>query len=405
MAEPVTLRSLALRIYLPAWLFFLGDGAILPIIALAARDLGASVAFAGFVVALRSIGTLFFDLPAGWIIGRFGERAAVAFASACFAITLVGWILTESVAVFAVLAFVQGSGWSVWQLARMSYVSGVVGPDLRGRALSVLGGVSRAGWFLGPFLGAAAIAIGGHDAVYVFALALTIMAAALLFRFSSEDEGRSPHGDASTKLMAIVRTHRHSLLTVGWVALAIQALRQARIAIVPLWADHIGLSAGTVSIIFGISTGFELLCVYLGGSIMDRRGRKAVAVPSIAIIATGIMLLPLCQELWSLVIVAILLGLGNGISSGVNMTLGADLAPATGRAQFLGVWRVLGDIGTAGGPLVVAVITGLLTLSGAAIFCGAAGLVAATLVQQLVPETRQAALGARAAVGDEAGAV
>jgi len=394
--EPVTLRSLWLRVYLPALMFFLADGAILPIIALAARDLGASVAFAGFVVALRSLGVLFFDLPGGWIIGRYGERVAVAFASTCFAATLLGWIVSDSLTVFAVLAFVQGSGWSVWQLARMSYVAGVVGPDLRGRALSILGGISRLGWFIGPFLGAAAIAIGGFHAAYALALALALLAAVLLFRYSSANEGRDEHGDEPSTLFVVIRRHRHELLTVGWAALAMQALRAARFAIVPLWADHIGLSTATIGVLFGISTGVELLCVYLGGSIMDRHGRKAVAVPSIALIAAGIAMLPLTHHLWSLTLVAILLGLGNGISSGLNMTLGADLAPATGRAQFLGVWRVFGDIGTAGGPLAIAAVTGLLTLGGAAVTCGAIGLLAAAMIHRLVPETKQRALAGAA---------
>jgi hypothetical protein len=83
----------------------------------------------------------------------------------------------------------------------------------------------------------------------------------------------------------------------------------------------------------------------------------------------------------------VLLGFGNGISSGVNMTLGADLAPAVGRAEFLGVWRVLGDIGTAGGPLAVAGVTAALTLGDASVTVGVLGLAAAAYVARFVPET------------------
>ena len=43
-----------------------------------------------------------------------------------------------------------------------------------------------------------------------------------------------------------------------------------------------------------------------------------------------------------LVPVALLLGFGNGLGSGIVMTLGADFAPARGRAEFLGVWRLVG---------------------------------------------------------------
>jgi MFS family permease len=404
--DPITLRSLAIRVYLPTLLFFLGDGAILPIIALAARGLGASVALAGLIVALRSVGTLFFDLPAGWIIARYGERVAIVVASCCYIGTLVGWIFTDSIAVFAVLTFIQGSGWSVWMLARLAYVSGAVGPDQRGRALSILGGVSRAGWFIGPFIGAGVITLDGRRGAYILALTFALIAAILLFRFATEDDRPRYDGRAGPKIRTIVRAHRRSLLTFGGVALAIQGLRQIRIVIVPLWANHIGLSASTTSLIFGMSAGVELLCVYVGGSIMDRRGRKAVAVPAIMVISVGISLLPLADAVWSLVLVTILLGLGNGISSGVNMTIGADLAPAAeGRAQFLGAWRVLGDSGTAGGPLLVALVTGLATLGAAAIFCGAVGIVAGVLILRFVPEPRRDEDAAPAGVSHEADTV
>src|SRR4028118_1976007 len=47
-------------------------------------------------------------------------------------------------------------------------------------------------------------------------------------------------------------------------------------------------------------------------------------------------------------------GGGTGLGSGIVMTRGSDFAPAIGRAEFLGVWRLVSDVGTAGGPLVVA---------------------------------------------------
>ena len=72
---PITLRSLGMSVYLPSILFFIGDGGIIAIVALAARDLGASPAVAGLIVALRGVGVLVFDIPAGWALTRFGEVA------------------------------------------------------------------------------------------------------------------------------------------------------------------------------------------------------------------------------------------------------------------------------------------------------------------------------------------
>ena len=51
------------------------------------------------------------------------------------------------------------------------------------------------------------------------------------------------------------------------------------------------------------------------------------------------------------------MGLGNGISAGVVMTLGADAAPPADRAQFIGGWRLCNDLGSAAGPLVIGAVS------------------------------------------------
>jgi MFS family permease len=285
-----------------------------------------------------------------------------------------------------VLAFVQGSGWCVWQLARVAYMSEVLPPNMRGRALSTLGGVVRVGFFVGPFIAAGLTAVAGFDAVYALALVLSVLAAAMLFRFSSASEGRSQPG-IPVSFRGILADNLGVLFTAGIAALAIQALRAARVAIVPLWAAHIGLSVETAAMLFGMSLGVELLFVYAGGSAMDRYGRKATAIPCLVLMSLGLALLPLAQGVWSLALVSLLLGFGNGISSGVNMTLGVDNAPDVGRAEFLGIWRVFGDTGTAGGPVAVAAITALATLGAAAVLTGVFGLLAAVFVAKFVQET------------------
>jgi hypothetical protein len=103
--------------------------------------------------------------------------------------------------------------------------------------------------------------------------------------------------------------------------------------------------------------------------------------------STGLAIMPLTQGALTLALVAVLLGVGNGLSSGVVMTLGADVAPPAIRVSFLGVWRVTSDLGTAGGPLAVAAATAAITLGGAAVAVGVLGLLAAAYVLRYVPET------------------
>ncbi|HJR91924.1 MAG TPA: MFS transporter, partial [Acidimicrobiia bacterium] len=76
---------LSRSVYLPAALFSVGQGAAIPVIALVALDLGASPAVAGVMVALRGVGTMAFDVPAGALVARFGEQRSMVGASTALA--------------------------------------------------------------------------------------------------------------------------------------------------------------------------------------------------------------------------------------------------------------------------------------------------------------------------------
>ena len=136
-----------------------------------------------------------------------------------------------------------------------------------------------------------------------------------------------------------------------------------------------------------IASGVEVSLFLVAGLIMDRLGRKVAIVPCFTIQGVVMLLLPLTSSFASLLAVAAAMGLGNGLGSGVMMTLGADLAPPDSRGEFLGVWRLVGDAGGTGAPLVVGTIADLLTLPAASLVIAGSGLIAAAIFVLFVPET------------------
>ena len=102
---------------------------------------------------------------------------------------------------------------------------------------------------------------------------------------------------------------------------------------------------------------------YPGGWVMDRYGRRAAAMPTTFGMALAFAVLPFTSGFWGLLAVGVLIGLGNGFGSGIVMTISADASPDRGRPQFLGAARFLGDLGTALGPALVSIITGLASLA------------------------------------------
>ena len=385
------LRSLAIPAYGPSFLFGIGDGAILPVIVLTARDLGATVAVAALVVMLIDLGSLIFNVPASILTARYGERHVITGAAVVGVLAALLCALAPGLLAFGAGVLVMGFSASVFMLARQSYLTEAVPAQFRARALSTLGGVMRVGVFIGPFVGAAAIHVFGLSAAYVVCAGALALAGLLSTRMP--DLPAHPHlaqARAEVTVRTVLRDHRRVFLTVGIGILLVALVRAARQTVIPLWADDIGLSPQATSVIFGIAGGIDMLVFYPAGKVMDLKGRRWVTVPSMLVMGTALLLMPLTTGAVSLTAVSCLLGFGNGIGSGMVMTLGADFSPDVGRAQFLGIWRELSDIGGTSGPLLLSALTATISLGAGVVACGLVGFIAAAVLYRAVPSRRNA---------------
>lgn len=398
--ETFSWRQVAIPVYGPTLLVSIGAGAILPLVALSARELGASIGVAALVVAMLGIGQLVGDLPAGALAARIGERRALITACLIDMGALIGAFLAPSVTLLSVAVFVAGLANAVFSLARQTYLTAAVPLRVRARAMSTLGGVFRIGSFIGPFVGAIIVTRMNIASAYVFAAVMSLIAAglaALLPDLATPDRrpGKVDHGDHKTadqgqpSVMSILAKHRRILLTLGTGVLVLSAARATRQAIIPLWAEVQGLDAATTSVIFGISAGVDILLFYPGGAIMDRYGRAAVAIPAMITLGIGFVLLPLTHTALTVGAIACLMGLGNGISSGLVLTLGADAAPVEGRSQFLGGWRLCADLGNALGPLAIGGITAVATLGMATVAMGVITWIGTGWLARFIPVRSQ----------------
>ncbi|WP_413248511.1 MFS transporter [Sinomonas flava] len=389
-----SLLSIAVPAFGPSVLFFLGEGAVLPVVALSARDLGASVAVAALTVTLVGLGSLLFNLPASYLTLRFGERWAIVGAQLAGAVALVLAAVAQELWQLVPALVVLGMSGSVTGLARQKYLTEAVPVDYRARALSTLGGVSRIGIFIGPFLGAAAIQFWGLRGAYWLGAVVLAGASvvALWMRDLAVDDGNGPRAP-EPRLAQVAAGHWRVLTTVGLGVLFVSAVRQSRQVVIPLWADHLGLDATTAALVYGIAGGMDLLLFYPGGRTMDTRGRLAVAVPSMTLMGLSLIAMPWTGTFWPFLAASCALGMGNGIGSGMVMTLGADFSPSPGRAQFLGLWRLMADAGTTAGPVLLSAITAALSLGAGVAASGGLGLAAAAVLAWAVPRAQRRQAG------------
>lgn len=71
------------------------------------------------------------------------------------------------------------------------------------------------------------------------------------------------------------------------------------------------------------------------------------------------------------------------------MTLGADHSPRHGRAHFLGVWRLMSDIGGSCGPAMLSLLAASLSLCAGIAATGRMAFAAAGALAYWIPPHRK----------------
>ena len=384
--------ALLLPVYVPSFLMAFTQGLLIPTLPLYATTFGVSFSLVSLAVAAKGIGTLVTDLPSGVMLERFGSRKVMLLGVgvACLSLLLMG--LIENYYVLVLLRLVSGAGTAMWMLSRMAFISEVIPLDVRGRALSAFGGVSRIGVFASPAIGGFVGANLGLQTPFLLAavLAGVALVITLIYVPESRKSAQTAHRRPHWRTMAqIVRTYRRDLFAAGSAQILAQMIRAGRELIVPLYgATVLGLDVAAVGVILTVSAAIDMSLFGIAGLLQDRMGRKWASVPSMIILGTGMAMVPLTAGYASLLVAAAIMGLGNGLGSGTMMTLGSDLAPRDAMGEFLGLWRLIGDGGNTGGPLVVGAVADLTGLGLAAIVLAGVGALAASNLAWFVPETR-----------------
>lgn len=388
--------ELALAVYLPTALLAMGQGLLLVTLPFYASDLGVGLTMVSVIVSAAAMGTLVTDVPAGAVLFRIGLRRSMLIGSAMVVCGTLSLALPLPVEAVVALRLLAGVGTAMWGLSRHAFITQNADPGSRGRSIAVFGGINRIGMFAGPAIGGLLATAASTAASFLVAGVMGLLAfvAALLFIPRDKAAETASRGLGQARWSLVRRTLRDNsgdLMAAAIAQLFAQMIRQGRTLLIPLvGGTSLDLNPAEVGLIMTASAVLDMSMFIPAGVLMDRFGRKFASVPSFAVMAIGIGMVPFAGSFMGLLIAALVIGLGNGLGSGAMMTLGADLAPEGATGEFLGIWRLIGDVGMVAGPLAVGFIAAWMGLTGSAIALMVAGILASAILFFLVKETRVA---------------
>jgi MFS family permease len=354
--QPFKIKSLVYPVFLPSFLFAVGEAALIPVIPASAQAFGADLATAGFIAGVGMLGTLFADIPAARVVNYFGERKAMIYAAAVAASGILFAVFATNLLMLSIGIFITGACHAIFGLARHGYIAEVVPVDKRGRALAILGGAFRGGSFVGPLLGALVISSVGLSAVFWLPVIFSLLAGSILLSTKPGEMADTPPNQGHS-IFFIAKREGYKLRTLGLAATTLTIARTARTIGLPLWALYINLPVETAALYIGIAGALDFALFYTSGQVVDRFGRLWAAVPTLAGMAVSLFALTFAQDATGFLIAALALSLSNALGSGLVMVIGADLAPKDARNEFLAFYRLMVDGGIAMTAPAISIMT------------------------------------------------
>jgi MFS transporter, DHA1 family, multidrug resistance protein len=345
-------------VILVVFLVMAGAGLVLPVLPLFARSFGVGYGAVGLLVSAYGLARLVFDLVAGPIVDRLGERVTAVLG---LAVTGVGSAMTGLAPGFAlaVVAWAAaGAGSAIALAALYTRVLRIVPTRQMARTLGIFYGAFNTGFIAG---GAASGLVADRFGLAgpLLVNAAVVAAAAVLWLAIvpagdlAADGARRPSADRGRQGLAQL------LRTPGLVPVVLTNFAYLWMVavvfdtLVPLFAsDVLGMSTVGIGVLFAVALGTEFVVLYPAGSVADRRGRKPVLVPALAGLAVATAVLGLAPTPLVLGVLLAVLGVMSGAAGVPPGAMLSDVAPEPASGMAVGVFRFCGDLGFTLGPLL-----------------------------------------------------
>jgi ACDE family multidrug resistance protein len=333
------------------FVIMLGFGILSPVLPNYARSFGVGYDAIGLLISGFSFTRLAADPFVGRFIDRYGERATTTVGALVVGVSSIAAGLAPNFPLLVVFRAIGGIGSALFFAALLSFLLRTIPPDRSGRVMSVYYGSFNVGFMAGgPLGGLVANWFGLASPLHVYGIACFV--SAWLFWRTIHNPIRSAEETrrGGIRRLPWTRPFVTVLVANGAYAWMVGAVFST---LVPLFGVvELGLTLGGVGIGLAIATGTELISLFPAGKATDRRGRRAVLVPSLAALAAITAAFGLLDSATIFFLGMAVLGVASGYAGVPPAPMLSDVTPDDLKGSAVAAFRFMGDLGFALGPLV-----------------------------------------------------
>ena len=339
------------------FLGFLDTHLLIPIMALYASTLGASVGIIGLIIGLYSIA----NTPANILLGRLIDRVGYKF-------PLIAGLIGDALSMFlysicrlpihlALVRTLHGASGGIVGPATMSATADYSNKTQKGgRAMSFYGMALAAATLVGYGLSGILVSRLGYQALFLFGAALLTVGAGISLLLP----GASKRGGMPTKTLPdggfkkVKDLLKRRGLTVAYSSIFAQYFTFGGVVtLLPLYVSSLGMEAFHVGMLLAIFAVMFIIIQLPSGALSDKIGRLVPTSIGLSLGIVSLVILPSVATFSLLAVAMALYGIAYGILFPSISALVADHTILEERGLATGIFHALLTAGVAIGALVI----------------------------------------------------
>ena len=381
------------------FLFTIGQGATNPILPLLVQNLGHTAAIAGFAVGIFGAGRFITNLPSGILAQKIGRKPILVIGPL---IASIGYFLTgyvDSIQLILLARLITGFGGGMHFVGASIYLRDMSSLNNRGRILSLQTISILIGQTIGPIIGGYIGELYGFTSPFIFASISLVIAIVLIITTviepSNINQNLNQANDSKNKKNLGIFQLLYLFIKSGLLPIGLMTMSQffhrsgGRFTIAPLLIQNKVLTTSNIGGFFSVTSLAQLTAASMSGYIVDKLGRKTLLIPGTSIILLGLFLFDNANSYPTILLVAILLGIGEGSLTSSTVTLFADNAPKGYEGVTMGLYRTFGDFGFMIGPPILGFIIQQMNFSSALLVDGILIAICTLAVVVFAKETKK----------------
>lgn len=340
--------------------------------------LGGSKAVGGSIVGILGISALFFRLPIGILLDRYGRRLLLTTGLGILFLDFALLNVLQTLLMLFCLRLVQGIGNSIQATSAATMAADLIPKEQLSVGLGYYSISQAVPGAIGPLLGLAVVEAYGFEALFRVAFLLTSFAFVLSFFISTESprtlffgEKAKPKGGSAEALFLI---KNRGVMFPSLIMFMICFANSGVIAFIAQFAIEKNIDGA--GYYFTVMTVVTVLIRFLFPYMMNHVNQTFLICGSILSISAAFGMLAYADDLVHLLSAAILHGIGFASLLPVMNTIVLQSISDQERGRAIAIFSAALDVAYGGGAMLWGVIASLFGFQAMYLFCGGFGLAA-----------------------------